>query len=638
MKKVLKYTGIGLGTLLVLAFLLPVLFKGKIVNIVKAEINKTIEAKVEFSDVSLSLFRHFPKLSIGLENISVVGLHDYKNDTLLSASAIDASVNLMSLFSGKDMKIYGVYLKSPRIHALVNKNGKANWEIAKEDSAASTGASSPFQVKLEKYAIENGYVYFKDQTADMSAEIEGLDHEGSGDFTQDLFTLTTKTSADAANFTYTGIPYLVNAQTGIDADFEIDNNTSKYSFKNAAVVVNELKLVADGFMQLVDDSTYAMDIKFDAPSNEFKNILSLVPAIYKTDFDKLKTSGTAAFRGFVKGRYSPEQLPAYDIDLTVRDGFFQYPDLPQPVKNVQVAARISNADGVMDNTIVNISKGHLEMGNEPFDFTLLFKNPQTSQYIDAAVKGKLNLAEISKFVKLSAGTRLSGLIWADAFAKGNLSAIESRNGPFSAGGFLDIRHLYYASKDVPQPVQNGNFKIEIENRGGLADATTVTIPSGHIEVGKDPFDFSLTVSRPVTAVDFNGTAKGRFTLDNLKQFIDLEQGTSIKGLMDADVRFSGSKADIDTKNYERINTTGTLKLTDLSYVSKAYPDGVQVQTAQLTFSPQNAALNHFNGRFEGTTVTANGVLNNMIAYALRNEELQGTLNVAADRINLNDWM
>ena len=93
-------------------------------------------------------------------------------------------------------------------------------------------------------------------------------------------------------------------------------------------------------------------------------------------------------------------MPAYDVNLEVKDGFFQYPDLPKPVKNIQLALHASNPDGRSDNTVVDISKGHLEMDNEPFDFKLLFKNPETTQYIDAAAKGKLDLANLSKFVKL----------------------------------------------------------------------------------------------------------------------------------------------------------------------------------------------------------------------------------------------
>jgi len=640
MKKFVKYTGIVFLFLIALAFLIPLLFKGKIIKLVKAEINKNIEAKVDFKDVSISLFRHFPKLSIGLENISITGVHAFEKDTLISAKRIDASVNLWSAISGSEMKVYGVYLQSPRIHALVNKDGKANWEISKEDTKASTttAESSSFKVKLEKYTISNGYVLYKDEPGNMLFEISGLDHEGSGDLTSDVFTLATKTKAVAASFNYDGIPYLINAETGIDADIVIDNSKSRYSFSNAAIEVNHLQLTTDGFIQIDNDSTYSMDLKFGAASNEFKNFLSLVPAIYKTDFDKLKTSGTAAFKGYVKGSYSPVQLPAYSVDLDIQNGFFQYPDLPQPVKNINIAMQVNNPDGVMDHTVVDINKGHLEMGSDPFDFRLLFKNPETTQYIDALVKGNLNLSNVSRFVKLDAGTKLSGLVAADAFAKGSLSAIEKQKGDFKAGGFFAISNLYYTSKDFPQPVQNGNFKIQFENTGGIADATSIDISQGHIEIGSDPFDFTLKLSQPVTAVNFSGTAKGRFTLDNIHQFTQLESGTSIKGVLNADVNFSGSKADIDKKNYEKINTTGTVNLSNVNYVSKDYPGGVTIQTAQLKFNPQNVSLNNFDGRFQNTHLTVDGVLDNLIGYALHNQELKGTLNVAADKILLNEWM
>jgi hypothetical protein len=530
-------------------------------------------------------------------------------------------------------------LKSPRIHALVNKDGKANWDIAKEDTTGSTtGQSSSFKINLEKYSISNGYVFYKDETSNMQAEIAGLDHEGSGDITSDVFTLETKTKALSANFNYEGVPYLINAETGIDADVIINNGKSNYSFKHADISVNNLKLTADGFFQIDNDSTYSMDIKFNALSNEFKNFLSLVPAVYKTDFDKIKTSGTAAFKGFVKGFYSPTQLPAYSVDLDIKDGFFQYPDLPQPVKNINITMQANNPDGVMDHTTVDISKGHLEMGSEPLDFHLLFKNPETAKYIDAVVKGNLNLSNVSRFVKLEDGTKLAGLLSADAFAKGSLAAIENQKGNFSAGGYLSISNLYYASKLFPQPIQNGNFKIELFNSNGVADATTINVTQGHIQLGNDPFDFNLKLSQPVTAVNFDGAAKGKFTLDNVHQFTQLEPGTSLKGLLDADVSFSGSKADIDKKNYDKINTTGTVNLNKVSYVSKEYPAGVHIETAQLKFNPQNVALNNFAGDFQKTHITANGVLDNLVGYALYNEELKGNINVTADKIMLNEWM
>src|SRR5215211_725569 len=155
--KLLKFTGIALLILLILAFMIPILFKNKILQVVKTEINKNVEARVEFKDLSLSLFRHFPKVTLGLEDVSVTGLREFARDTLISASTLEATVNIMSLIRGKDMTIYGVFLESPRIHALVNKDGKANWDIAKADTSATaaTDTASAFSLNLKKYAIHN---------------------------------------------------------------------------------------------------------------------------------------------------------------------------------------------------------------------------------------------------------------------------------------------------------------------------------------------------------------------------------------------------------------------------------------------------------------------------------------------------
>ena len=86
----------------------------------------------------------------------------------------------------------------------------------------------------------------------------------------------------------------------MDADIQVDNKTNKYSFKTDKIALNELKLTTEGFFQLVNDSVYNMDIKYDAPSTDFKNILSLVPAIYQKDFATVKTSGKRIVQWFCK--------------------------------------------------------------------------------------------------------------------------------------------------------------------------------------------------------------------------------------------------------------------------------------------------------------------------------------------------
>ena len=518
MKKVLKITGITLLIIIAVLFATPFLFKGKIIKIVKSEINKNINAKVDFNDIDISLIRRFPRVSVSIEKIRVIGNDRFSSDTLIAANSIDAALNLMSIIRGDKMIIYSVGVNQPRIHAIVAKDGAVNWDIAKPDtSAQSATASDPFSMELKNYSITDGYVSYVDSAGGMNAEILGLEHEGSGDFTADNFTLSTKTNADAVNFTMASIPYLVNTKTRINADIGVDNKTSKYTFKTDEIALNELKIATDGFFQLVNDSTYNMDIRFNAPTTDFKNILSLIPVVYQKDFAKVKTSGKAVFNGAVKGTMGPKQLPAYNINLDIADGFFQYPDLPSPVKNINVSLKVTNPDGVTDHTVVDIPKGHIEMENEPFDFRLLMKNPVSDMWVDAAAKGKLDLSKISRMVKL-------------------------------------------------------------------------------------------------------------------------DQGTSIKGLLNADVNVKGFVDAVQKQQFDKFSAGGTIALNGFSYVAKDYPDGVSLAKLLMTFTSKNVTLNEAAGSYLKSNFEANGYVNNLIAYALKDRPLNGVVNVKADKLNVNDWM
>ncbi|HET9824457.1 MAG TPA: AsmA family protein, partial [Chitinophagaceae bacterium] len=197
-KKTLAIAGISLLALTALAFVIPLLFKKQITALVKRQINKSVNAKVDFHDVSLSLFRHFPRVTISLNDVSIVGKDEFASDTLISINTMDASADVLSVIGGKDIKIYGVFLESPRIHALINKNGKANWDIAKQDSKNVPTDNQPgraFQLSLRKYKIRNGYLQYRDESTGINTEIMHFDHEGKGDFTQDTFVLSTKTTA-----------------------------------------------------------------------------------------------------------------------------------------------------------------------------------------------------------------------------------------------------------------------------------------------------------------------------------------------------------------------------------------------------------------------------------------------------------
>src|SRR5580765_8301285 len=123
LKKVLKISAIVLVLLISFAFAAPFLFKGKILSFAKKKLNENLEAKADFSDIDISFIRHFPKASVTIKDLQIVGVGEFEHDTLIAVKGIDLSLNLMSIIRGKDYTIYAVNLDQPRIHALVNKEG-----------------------------------------------------------------------------------------------------------------------------------------------------------------------------------------------------------------------------------------------------------------------------------------------------------------------------------------------------------------------------------------------------------------------------------------------------------------------------------------------------------------------------------
>ncbi len=336
-KRIFITIGIIIGLFLLTAVLVPVFFKDKIMALVKKELNEQLNATTNFKDVNISLFHSFPHLSVSIEQLSIVGKESFKNDTLIAAESIDVALDLMKAINGT-YDILNIGLVSPRIHAIVLEDGKANWDITKPTppSATPAAASQPFAMKLRKYSIEHGYIEYKDEQGKMHVIIDNLDHSGSGDFTSDAFTLATKTTADAITFVSGGIPYLSKVKTAIDLDLGIDNKTSKYTFNTEKIQLNGLRLSTKGFVQMPDTNNMLMDITFNTPSNDFKDILSLVPGIYQSNFKDIKTTGKVTLNGFVKGKYNNKQMPSYQFNLGIQDGSFQYPDLPQKVANIQI--------------------------------------------------------------------------------------------------------------------------------------------------------------------------------------------------------------------------------------------------------------------------------------------------------------
>ena len=167
---------------------------------------------MEWGDWDIGIIRSFPNASVSVDNVRVCNKAPFEGICLADIGEVRVTIGLMSLF-GDQVQIQNVALVRPVIHVKVLKDGRANWDIAISDSTTAEAvpvdtSTTAFNVALKKYSITKGHIIYDDESFPMLMDFRGVDHTGKGDFTQDLFTLSTKTVADSVTVVYDGVKYL----------------------------------------------------------------------------------------------------------------------------------------------------------------------------------------------------------------------------------------------------------------------------------------------------------------------------------------------------------------------------------------------------------------------------------------------
>lgn len=467
MKQALKYFVVVILVIIVLLILTPIFFKGKISLLIQDEISKNVKARVEFTDVRLTLFRNFPDLTIFVKNLGVIGTEVFENDTLVSMKNLRLTVELMSLIRGGSIGIKSVVLENPVLHAKVLEDGRANWDIMidtyEEDSVAVAEEESSFVVALKNLNIRNGKIVYNDASLAFYLSLEDLNAQMKGDLTLDFTTLEIESSSKAFSVEYEGVRYINRATLEVNTILEFGLERFKFSFKEASANLNALELGFDGWFEIPEEDI-EFDLRFYSRKTDFKTILSLIPAIYTNEFQNLKTSGNLSLKGFAKGTYGETTFPDVGIDLLVENGMFQYPGLPASVKNVSVAMNLFYDGTNQDNTTFEISRFQFEMAGNPFNFNLSVRNPFTVQHLKGGAFGKIDFSKLTQVVPLE-GVELKGVLETNLSFNGMVSDIEKGNyEAFDAKGKFQLAAFEVATPELPYRLAINSAILELTPR------------------------------------------------------------------------------------------------------------------------------------------------------------------------------
>jgi len=481
MKRIIKILSAVILAIFLLIVLIPLAFKGKIKDAVLNEANKTLNARLDVGKISLSLLKSFPNVYVGLNDLRITGTAGFEQDTLLQVSSLSVTTGLSDLLSGSPYEIKKIKIDQADIRLKVLEYGLANWDIMKpadegEEETGRQGEEGNFLLKLKSLVINDSRFVYDDSEADTYLELAGLNAGLKGDLTADRTILETHANISKTSLIYDGVAYLSHAVADWKGIIDANLTGNIYNFKDNQLIINNFPIVFEGSFGMPEEG-YDLDLTFSTPQNSFKSLLSLVPAVYAKDFEKINTEGSIHFGGFVKGKYVDDQYPAFGINLKVTDAWFRYPDLPAPVDGIFIHAKISSAGGDLDNTVIDVSRMEMNLAGNSVNARLLLRNPMTDPYLDTRIQAGLNLANVEKFYPLEEGEKLDGQIAADITLKGRLSDLENeRYNEFDASGTFNSSGIEYVTSYLAQELQIERAALTITP--AFLDLSELSVKSG----------------------------------------------------------------------------------------------------------------------------------------------------------------
>jgi hypothetical protein len=422
--------------------------------------------------------------------------------------------------------------------------------------------------------------------------IDSLNHEGTGDFTNSKLDLNTKTTANVS-LDMDKVNYMKNIKLTLDAVLGIDLEKSKYTFKENKALINQLPLEFDGFIQMVE-AGQIYDLKFKTPTSSFTNFLGLIPSAYSSGLDGVKTTGDFTVAGFAKGELTDKTVPKFNIAIASNNASFQYPNLPKSVQNIVIDTKIINETGILNDTYVNLDKLSFRIDQDVFSAKANVKNITVNPIVDAALKGTINLANLSKAYPIKLDKPLAGILKADVTTNFDMASVE--------------KSQYQNIKNAGTMSLSG-FKYTDENNKSM-NISTALVEFNPSRINLKKFDATTGKSD----ISINGVLENFYGFMFKKQELKGNFNMSSNQLAVDDFMTSGEPAKTDTKTpakpAEAMKIPAFLNCTLNAKANTVLYDNLKLKdvAGKLIIKDEKATLENFKTSIFGGSIGLNGTV------------------------------
>ena len=618
--KILKWIGISLASILFLMFIIPLLFPGTISKQVKIFANKHLAGELDYKKTHLTFFRHFPSLTVSVDDVLLKGSKPFQKDTLLAAREVAAGINLKNLIFDGEIKIDEIYVTDAFANVFVNTKGQANYNVyvSKPSKTPKDTTEAGASIKLDLIRFRNINVKYNDHAARVLVDAKGLNYTGKGGLSEDVFDLETDLDINKLDFSLDRIWYAKQKTLHADLITRINTNALTFVLRKNELRINELPLKFTGFLSILKDG-YDLDINAASEKTTIRDMLSVLPPQYLEWVKDTKIEGNSDLFFNLKGKFSEAKnlKPRLKAKLLVQNGFISSGNAPFPMNNLNMDLNVDLPDLNTDQLGIDLKKLSFDLGpNNNFRAVVQTKGLKEMQ-VKADIKGAVNLQTLDNALGLK-NIDIKGLLDTNIKANG-LFSLDKKLFP-KTNGYLNLKNGWLKTKYYPDAIQNINIAAHITNTDGTFKSLGVKL---------DPFKFDFEGNPVFVNADLQNfedllykvRAKGVLNVGRIYK-VFAKKGLDVSGLIMADLSLNGRQSYATTGQYSKLDNSGNLILKNIKATTEYLPKSFYIKEGNFEFENEKMWFRKFFATYGKSDFALNGHLINTINYFI---ERKGTL-------------
>ncbi|CAD0009310.1 AsmA family protein [Flavobacterium salmonis] len=636
--KIAKISGIVIASVLLLLFLIPLLFPGKVASEVKKIANERLDSKIEFSRSRFSFFTHFPSLTVSLDDVTLTGSTPFKKDTLLKAEQVAFGINIKRLLFDNELKINKLYVSKADINLMVNQKGQANYNIyiARKDIKKDTSTTEEgTAIRLERIDLKDCHVRYNDRSAKILIDAKGFNYIGKGNLSEDIFDLNTDAKIDNIDFYYDRTAYLRKKELRADLITRINTHALSFILQKNELKINKLPLEFTGLFTILRDG-YKININAASKNTTVKDLFSVMPPEYLTWLEETEISGKSDLLFTFKGNYNvaKKQKPDLAFNLKINEGAINYQNAPAPLTDFQMNLNAIMPSLEIEKLLINLKTFKFKVGEKDYFTAYLRSKGFNEMNVDASIKGALDLATLDAALGLYS-LDLKGILRIDIQAKGTFSA-SKKLFPKTRGG-IALHNGWLKTDSYPNPVTNITFIANVLNKAGTYKDLIVAIAPASFVFEGNPVYVNVALS-DFNDLAYNAKVKGELNVGNIYK-VFARKGMNVTGYAKADLSLQGKQSYATSGQYDKLNNRGTILLKNIKTTSELFPKAFFIKQGNFRFQNEKMWFEKFYASYGKSDFDINGYLVNTINYFLEsNGTLSGNFNMKSKLINVDEFM